>query len=71
MLYIMPITPVINATMVTPNVANSTNSTLTSFFWHAAPAQRFVFLLPSPLVRMVVRPHLHVKHFLLELEAAQ
>ena len=71
MLYIIPITPMMSIAIVTPNTANRVNSVLTSFFWQAAPAQRFVFLLPSSLVRMVVRPHLHLKHFSFEPDFAQ
>ena len=71
MLYIIPITPMMSIATVTPKTANRVNSVLTSFFWQAAPAHRFVFLLPSLLVRIVVRPHLHLKHFSFEPDAAQ
>ena len=71
MLYIIPITPIMSIAIVTPNTAKRVNSVLISFFWHAAPAHRFVFLLPSLLVRMMVRLHLHWKQDLLEPEALQ
>lgn len=49
-------------TIKTVKAAINMNGTLTSFFWHAGPAQRIVFFVPLSFSRTVVVPQRQAKH---------